>query len=206
MEKSIEKIWNEAFINENAIVAPKINNLYNQKSKSIIHKIKRTYEFDNKGLLPISGIVAIGGILLNETIIGLYGTILILCLYYFNTKLLSRFEKLDVKSDNLTYLKNYRDVMHSVTKATKRMFIFVLPFLVLSIFILGFFLKEESFLSRFISPDTTFIEILGIGTSVALIIAVICLFVFKVSNQLLYGTLVSKLNDLIHEIENLKED
>ncbi|MFD0993243.1 hypothetical protein [Tenacibaculum geojense] len=206
MEKSIEKIWNEAFINENAIVAPKINNLYNQKSKSIIHKIKRTYEFDNKGLLPISGIVAIGGILLNETIIGLYGTILILCLYYFNTKLLSRFEKLDVKSDNLTYLKNYRDVMNSVTKATKRMFIFVLPLLVLSIFILGFFLKEESFLSRFISSDTTFIEILGIGASVALIIAIICLFVFKVSNQLLYGTLVSKLNDLIHEIENLKED
>lgn len=204
MEKSIEKIWNEAFINEQSMLVPKINDLYNQKSKSIIHKIQRTYEFDNKGLLPIAGIVAIGGILLSETIIGLYGTFLILSLYYFNTKLLSRFDTLDVKSDNLTYLKNYRAIMNSVAKATKRMFIFILPLLVLSIFVLAFFVKENSFLSKYISEDTTLLEIIGIGGSVALIVSIISMVAFKISTQLLYGTLLSKLNDIINEIESLQ--
>lgn len=204
MEKSIEKIWNEAFIDEQSLIAPRINNLYNQKSKSIINKIKRTYEFDNRGLLPIAGIVAIGGILLSETIIGLYGTILILCLYYYNTKLLSRFSNLDVKSDNLTYLKNYRKVVKSVSLATKRMFIFVIPFVVLSIFILAFFVKEKSFLSRFIKEGTTFLEIIGIGGLVALIFSIIAMLAFKLSTKLLYGTLFSKLDDLINEIEGLK--
>ncbi|WP_442265718.1 hypothetical protein ACSIGC_15670 [Tenacibaculum sp. ZS6-P6] len=204
MEKSIEKIWNEAFIDEQSLIAPRINNLYNQKSKSIVNKIKRTYEFDNRGLLPIAGIVAIGGILLSETIIGLYGTILILCLYYYNTKLLSRFSNLDVKSDNLTYLKNYRRVVKSVSLATKRMFIFVIPFVVLSIFILAFFVKEKSFLSRFIKEGTTFLEIIGIGGSIALIFSIIAMLAFKLSTKLLYGTLFSKLDDLINEIEGLK--
>ncbi|WP_299680018.1 hypothetical protein [uncultured Tenacibaculum sp.] len=204
MEKSIEKIWNEAFVDEQSLIAPRINNLYNQKSKSIVNKIKRTYEFDNRGLLPIAGIVAIGGILLSETIIGLYGTILILCLYYYNTKLLSRFSNLDVKSDNLTYLKNYRKVVKSVSLATKRMFIFVIPFVVLSIFVLAFFVKEKSFLSRFIKEGTTFLEIIGIGGSVALIFSIIAMLAFKLSTKLLYGTLFSKLDDLINEIEGLK--
>ncbi|SNR16768.1 hypothetical protein [Tenacibaculum jejuense] len=204
MEKSIEKIWNEAFVDEQSLIAPRINNLYNQKSKSIVNKIKRTYEFDNKGLLPMAGIVAIGGILLSETIIGLYGTILILCLYYYNTKLLSRFSNLDVKSDNLTYLKNYRKVIKSVSLATKRMFIFVIPFVVLSIFILAFFVKEKSFLSLFIKEETTLLEIIGIGGSVALIVSILAMLVFKLSTKLLYGTLFSKLDDLINEIEGLK--
>ena len=124
MEKSIEKRWNEAFINEQSLIAPKINDIYNQKSKSVINKIRRTYEFDNKGLLPMAGIVVIGGILLSETIIGAYGAFLILSLYFFNTRLLKRFKTIDVKSDNLTYLKNYRSVINSVSKATKKLFVF----------------------------------------------------------------------------------
>ena len=144
MEKSIEKIWNEAFINEESLIAPKINDLYNQKSKSIINKIKRTYQFDNKGLLPMAGIVTIGGILLSETIIGLYGTLLILALYVFNTRLLKRFETIDIKSDNLNYLKSYRRIISSITRSTKKLFIFGLPLAIMSIFTLAFFLKEDS--------------------------------------------------------------
>ena len=31
MEKSIESIWKQGFLNSDALVAPKLNNLYNQK-------------------------------------------------------------------------------------------------------------------------------------------------------------------------------
>ncbi|WP_075344659.1 hypothetical protein [Tenacibaculum agarivorans] len=205
MEKSIEKIWNEAFIDEQSLIAPKINNLYNQKSKSVIHKIKRTYEFDNKGLIPIAILVVIGAAIFSEYFIGLYGAFLILSLYYFNTRLLKKFTLIDIKSDNLTYLKRYREVMNSVMKATKRMFIFILPLAVLSIFILAFNSKETSFLSTYINPDTSFIEILGIGFITAIITSIICFFSYMISTKMLYKPLIDKLDAIINEMETLQQ-
>jgi len=205
MEKSIEKIWNESFINEQSLVAPKINDLYNQKSKSIIHKIKRTYEVDNKGLLPIAAVTLIIAIVYSQYIIGLYGTALIIGLYFFNKSLLKRFETIDIKSDNLTYLKSYRKVIDSVAKATKKLFMYIIPLVVLSIFVLAYFVKDSSFLGKLISENTTFIEVIGIGVAIAFSIFIIAMLAFKLSTKLLYGTLFSKLDDIIKEIEALKQ-
>lgn len=204
MEKSIEKRWNEAFVNEQSLIAPKINDIYNQKSKSVINKIRRTYEFDNKGLLPMAGIVVIGGILLSETIITTYGAFLILSLYFFNTRLLKRFKTIDVKSDNLTYLKNYRSVINSVSKATKKLFIFAIPLAILSIFALAYGVKEQSFLSNYISSETSFIGILSVGLMVAIATAMIGYFVYTISTKVLYHSLISKLDGIIKELEELK--
>ena len=158
MEESIEKIWNDAFINEQSLIAPKINDLYNQKSKTVINKIKRTYEIDNKGLIPMAIILAIVMSLFSEAIIGIYSSLLIVALYLFNKKLLNQFNTIDVKSDNLTYLKNYRKIISSITSSTKKLFVFAIPMAVLSIFLIAFSIKDKSFLSKFISSDTTFIE------------------------------------------------
>ncbi|CAM1370120.1 conserved membrane hypothetical protein [Tenacibaculum sediminilitoris] len=204
MEKSIEKRWNEAFINEQSLIAPKINNIYNQKSKSVINKIKRTYEFDNKGLLPMAGIVVIGGILLSETIIGAYGAFLILSLYFFNSRLLKRFNSIDVKSDNLTYLKNYRNVINLVSKATKKLFVFAIPLAIVSIFALAYAVKEKSFLSNYISSDSSFLDIIGVGLIVAIVTGIIGFVVYNISTRILYYSLISKLDDIIKEMEELK--
>ena len=206
MEKSIEKIWNEAFINEKALIAPKINDLYNQKSKSLIHKIKRTYELDNKGLLPLAGIVTIGGILLSETVIGLYGTLLILSLYVFNRSLLKKFDTIDVKSDNLKYLKDYKNIMTSVTKATKKMFVLALPVAVFSIFILAYFTKEDSFLSKVLTNNMSFTSMVVVGVIISVALAVICFVAFSFSNKILYAPKLAKLNAIIEEMEALKEN
>ena len=205
MEKSIEKRWNEAFINEQSLIAPKINDIYNQKSKSVINKIKRTYEFDNKGLLPMAGIVLIGGILLSEIIIGAYGAFLILCLYFFNSKLLKRFTTIDIKSDNLTYLKNYRSVINSVSNATKKLFILAIPLAIVSIFAFAYTVKEQSFLSKYISSNSSFLDIIGIGFIVAVVTGIIGFVVYTISTRILYHSLISKLDDIIKEMEDLKK-
>ena len=41
MEKSIETIWKDGFLDVNELIVPKLNNLYNQKSIHIIDKILR---------------------------------------------------------------------------------------------------------------------------------------------------------------------
>ena len=35
MDNSIETIWKKGFLNSDALIAPKLNNLYNQKSQNI---------------------------------------------------------------------------------------------------------------------------------------------------------------------------
>ncbi|MCF2873448.1 MULTISPECIES: hypothetical protein [unclassified Tenacibaculum] len=206
MEKSIEKIWTEAFINEQSLIAPKINNLYNQKSKSIINKIKRTYEIDNKGLIPMAIIVVIGMTLLSEVIIGLYAAFLILCLYFFNSNLLKKFKGIDVKSDNLSYLKQYRYIISIIMKSTKKLFVFAIPVAVLSIFILAYNLKEKSFLSKFISSDTSLLKMISVGFLIAVCVSVIGFVVYNISTKILYATQISKLDDLIKEMDQLKTE
>ncbi|WP_431164880.1 hypothetical protein [Tenacibaculum halocynthiae] len=205
MEKSIEKIWNDAFINEQSLIAPKINDLYNQKSKTVINKIKRTYEIDNKGLIPMAIILAIVMSLFSEAIIGIYSSLLIIGLYLFNKKLLNQFNTIDVKSDNLTYLKNYRKIIYSITSSTKKLFVFAIPVAVLSIFLIAFSIKEKSFLSKFISSDTTFIEFFGIGLLIAICVSIIGIIVFTLSTKILYSSLISRLDIIIKEMEELKK-
>ena len=205
MEKSIEKIWNEAFVNEDTLIAPKINDIYNQKSKSVINKIKRTYEIDNKGLIPMAIIVAVGMAFFSNAIIGFYGAFLILCLYFFNKNLLKKFKTIDVKSDNLTYLKEYKNTINIIMKATKKLFAFAIPLAVLSIFILTFSVKENSFLTKFISSETSFIQVIGIGFITALTFSIIGIIVYTISTKILYGTHISKLDNIIKEMEELKK-
>ena len=135
----------------------------------------------------------------------MYGTFLIVALYFYNTSLLTRCNTIDIKTDNLTYLKNYRTIISSVVKSTRKLFIFILPIAVLSIFTIAYFIKEKSFLSKFISEDTTFLQVFGIGIIMAISLALICNIVYALSTKLVYGGMISKLDDIINEIESLKK-
>ena len=53
MEKSIESIWKQGFLDNNAMVAPKLNNLYNQKSIHIIDKFKRMFKINLNALVCV---------------------------------------------------------------------------------------------------------------------------------------------------------
>ena len=54
MEKSIESIWKQGFLENDAMVAPKLNNLYNQKSIHIIDKFKRMFKINLNALVIFS--------------------------------------------------------------------------------------------------------------------------------------------------------
>ena len=59
MEKSIENIWKEGFLKSDALVAPKTNNLYNQKSIHIIDKFKRMFKINLIAIIAFSFIFLI---------------------------------------------------------------------------------------------------------------------------------------------------
>jgi len=51
MNKSIETIWKEGFVDDMALIAPKINDLYNQKSKNLIDNFEHMFAVNQKGVL-----------------------------------------------------------------------------------------------------------------------------------------------------------
>ena len=50
MEKSIETIWKQGFLKSDALVAPKLNDLYNQKSTHIIDKFNNMFRKATAGV------------------------------------------------------------------------------------------------------------------------------------------------------------
>lgn len=60
MKTSIEDIWQQGFMQKDALIAPQVNDLYNQKSKNIVDKLKTTFKWNLWGLLIGGVIVFIG--------------------------------------------------------------------------------------------------------------------------------------------------
>ena len=54
MEKSIESIWKEGFVNDDKLIAPKVNDLYNQKSIDHVSKFKKMYKITVIGIVVFS--------------------------------------------------------------------------------------------------------------------------------------------------------
>ena len=44
MRKTIEATWREGFLNPDALVAPKVNDLYTRKSSHIVDRIQRAFD------------------------------------------------------------------------------------------------------------------------------------------------------------------
>ena len=54
MENSIETIWKEGFLKNDALVAPKLNDLYNQKSLHLIDQLKRMFKINLMAILAFA--------------------------------------------------------------------------------------------------------------------------------------------------------
>ncbi len=57
MDKSIETIWKEGFLKNDALIAPKLNDIYNQKSLDIVEQFKRMYKLNQIGILVFAIII-----------------------------------------------------------------------------------------------------------------------------------------------------
>ena len=59
MENSIENIWKQGFLNESSLVAPKVNDLYNQKSIHVVDRIKLKMKQNRKFILIAAFVIPI---------------------------------------------------------------------------------------------------------------------------------------------------
>ncbi|WP_033958898.1 hypothetical protein [Psychroserpens jangbogonensis] len=217
MEKSIENIWKEGFLKNDALVAPKINDLYNQKSIHIIDKFKRMFRINLIAIVAFAFVFLIVTFFIGIPIMGIMFFVTLMALVIINKKLLNGLEEIDKGSNSYQYLKEFNNWIKMQVAINKRMSTFLYPIMFMS-FILGFWFKdsEGSLLGKRLVdhivlnfPDLYLIfgiPLIGI-VIVVLILSLLAYFggrIYKWDLNLVYGRVFKKLNEILADLESLR--
>ena len=105
MEKSIESIWNKGFLKSDALVAPKLNDLYNQKSIDIVEKFKRMYRLNVNGLVVFTAVFLPVTYFVQIPYMGIMLSVVFLSTAYAGSKFQKKLNAIDKTSDTYQYLQ-----------------------------------------------------------------------------------------------------
>lgn len=199
MERSIENVWTRGFLKNEELLAPKITNLYNRKSQLIIEKIKRTYQADNKSLLPLAAIFALGFGYFGHVILGIFVMALMITLFIINRRLIENLENIKIESNTYAYLLEYRKAIHKIIRFSNRLIGFALP--VAGILIYWSLWKNTSIMAEMEQVDNFYLVIAVLGVAVAL--SLVGMGAYRIATKVLYGRLIKKLDEVIADMREL---
>jgi hypothetical protein len=212
MEKSIENIWKEGFLKPDALVAPKINNLYAQKSIHIIDKVKRMMKINVYVILVFAFVILGLYAAVGTPITGVFIFFLLLGVCWLSIKQAKTMKNIDSNLNSYDYIKSFNSWLKmAISKNIKVMrFFYPLIFLAALMPIVHSLKVNEA--TRKAILNSGFHLIYGIPTFIwiiSLIIAVLIYVfggkIYKWDVKLVYGSVFNKLEELIADIEELKK-
>ena len=211
MEKSIESIWKEGFLEKDALIAPKINDLYNQKSKDIIGKFQRMFKINLVAIVVFSLIIL--GISYSESVLfaGIIMSAALIYLVVVGKKELDILKSLDKGKSSYHYLKSFDDWLKKTILMFEKIYRVVYPIIFLAI-ILGFWFSnsfEPARTSIMNNPDTYLINGVPVFLilSVVVFIALVRVFsdkIYELDMKSVYGRIMKKLKNLLTDMEELR--
>ena len=213
MEKSIETIWNKGFLDSDALVVPKLNNLYNQKSKTITDKLKRMMKI-NIYVIIIFAILNLGlYTALGTPYAGAFIFLLFMGVCWKSMRQAKTMKNIDTSLSSYEYLISFDSwVKIAISNSTKVMrFFYPLVFLAALMPIVHALKSGE--VTNAAILNSGFHLIYGIPTFawiIAIVIAVL-MFVFggkiyKWDVNLVYKRIFIKLENMIAEMEELRNE
>ena len=212
MANSIEEIWKQGFISNDALVVPKINNLYNKKSKNIVDKFEVVFKWNLIGLLVFAVVVLVVSSILGIPYLGLFISAMLMSLVIRGRKEQASLKLLDKNVNSYQYLKSFDNWLKEMMLGYQKLYSFFYPALLLSIALQARFTAlGQAAINGFINefPDT--VMLFATPFYLILAVAVIAGLLFYFSGGLyrldfnsLYGRMTSKLEELILDMEELR--
>ena len=201
MEKSIENIWTKGFLKEEKLAVPRINNLYQRKSRLLIEELKRTYRVDNRSIIPLTLIFVVGFSIAGHVLLGLYFMILMLTMFFLNKKKLKSLEEININTTTYDYLIKYRKMFFQLKKFYTRLLGFGLPIAG----IIGYYLffRNAPVLEKILQLKALYI--VAIVLALSGILATIGILSYLLSVRLIYGKFIRRLDDMIADMEDLQQ-
>ncbi len=218
MEKSIEDIWKEGFLKSDALIAPKINNLYNQKSIHIIDKFKRMFKINLNAIVAFSFVFLIVTFFNGMLITGIVFFVTLTLLVIINKRLLNGLDKIDKGISSYQYLKTFNEWIKKQVAINKSFSRFMYPIIFLSMIIGLWFIDAEGmplgdrlvgevlygFPDIYLIYGIPLIVIIAI-LSIAGLLAIFGGRIYLWDLNLIYGRVFKKLEELMADIEELKK-
>jgi hypothetical protein len=213
MEKSIESIWKEGFLQKNALVVPKLNNLYDKKSIHIIDKFKRMFKINLNALVVFSFVLLPVSFFVKIPVMGVLMFILFNVLVFVNKRLFKGLNKIDTNVSSYQYLKSFDVWMQEQITVNMKMSRYIYPYIFIAM-VSGFWFSNDfnNSLNKILGdyqPDMIYgIPIYWI-LSMLLIIILIAIFgerIYKWDLNLVYGGVLKKLAELISDMEDLQAE
>ena len=213
MEKSIESIWKEGFLRKNAMVVPKLNNLYNKKSIHIIDKFKRMFKINLNALVVFSFVVLPVSFFVKIPVMGIMMFILFNVIVIINKRLLKGLDKIDKNVSSYQYLKSFDTWMQEQIAINVKMSSYIYPYVFIAM-VSGFWfsndIRETS--NRILGnyqPDMIYGMPIYWMASMFVIIILLAIFggrIYKLDLKIVYGGLLKKIAELISDMEDLRTE
>ena len=217
MEKSIETIWKQGFINPESLIAPELNNLYNKKSIHLVDKFKRMFKINLKAIFIGASLFLAASFVAGIPYMGVGFFITSIGIALVNKKLFKSLGSVKKSDDSYTYLKTFDHWMKEQVHVNKIMARCYYPLFFLST-VIGFWnfkhgkqLLGQTVISKIMqfNPETILvfdiplIIILGVSL-VSIVFAVLGGKIYYWDIKLVYGCVFNKLDEIIEDMETLK--
>jgi hypothetical protein len=212
MENSIEMIWKKGFLNSDALIAPKLNNLYNQKSQNIVEKLKRMFKVNLYAILVFATLSTGLYAALGVPIAGLFIFSLLMVVSWRSYQTSKTLSNLDNSINSYEYLKSFNQwINDAIEKNTKIMRVFYGLIFLASLMPIVHAIKAGE-VTNAAMQNSGFHLIYGIPTIgwVAAITIALLMFAFggkiyRWDVNLVYGSTFKKLESIITEMEELRK-
>jgi len=213
MTQSIEQIWQKAFVDNNALIAPKINDLYNKKSQNIVDKLKRMFVINinaiSVGALIVLSVLTYQG----APILGGFLFVLFMCLVAVGKKQVKTLDKIDKNFSSYHYIKAFDTWLKAVMTEYIKIYTYFYPLAFIAV-MLRLRISEDgeriinglvnSFPNHFLIAGTPWFVVLAISFFAGLL-AYFAGPIYRADMYTLYGRSVNKLGEIIADMEELRK-
>lgn len=213
MEKSIEAIWKNGFLNNDALVAPRLNDLYNQKSRHIIDRLKRTFRANLIALVIMSAAIVICYYFINAMWEGIIIAASLMALAWYSKRQVQHTHPVHQHANSYEYLKSFDDWIKDMMNKNILIMRFFYPLTFLAAFSAVWFggnnnktLKNKvlsDFPDLMVVGGTPVIVWVGVIATAALI-AYLSDKIYYWDVRIVYGRILKKLEDTLADMEELR--
>ena len=213
MEKSIETIWNKGFLDSDTLVVPKLNNLYNQKSKTITDKLKRMIKI-NIYVIIIFAILNFGlYAALGTPYAGAFIFFLLMGVCWKSMIQAKTMKNIDASLSSYEYLKSFDSWLKIAISNSSKVMRFFYPLVFLAALMPIVHELKSGDVTNSAILNSGFHLIYGIPTFAWITAIVIALLIFvyggkiyKWDVNLVYKRIFIKLENMIAEMEELRNE
>ncbi len=216
MEKSIEKIWNQGFLDEGALVAPKINKLYEAKSINTIDKFRSMYHKNYWFIWLLLIVHGVGSYAFTNIYIAVFMSVLFVPILVLGKKQIKIMDGIDANQSSYQYLVAFNDWLQKMINDFRIVYRFFYPLYfvglvsILALMDTGEDGEHISMVSHILTSKQVFM-IAGIPviwlSVIVFLTAVVAYFspnLFMVDIRLVYGRLMDKMELMLKEMDELR--